>query len=55
MKYTTPALPEGTYLKKVNSLNASAMEVKCEGFYNDGKREKSLDGYYFKADLILKK
>jgi len=52
-KYKTVATPEGTYLKPEFDIKNYDFEVRCGGYYNDGRREPSLDGYYFKQDLIL--
>lgn len=52
-KYKTSSTPEGTYLVQKDSLLAIAPhEVHCYGFYKDGTREPSLDGYYMRGDLI---
>lgn len=51
MKYTTIALTDEQYLKWINKV--SIVEVYCKG-YTDGKRDKSLDGYYFIKELKIK-
>lgn len=50
-KFTTVALKENQHLKVVS--DASIVEWYCEG-YTDGKRDKSLDGYYFKSEVNFK-
>lgn len=48
-KYKTIGLKPGQYLtKQVN--DGLGIEVYCIG-YTDGKRDKSLDGWYYRIDL----
>lgn len=49
--YTTVALKDNQHLARV--LEISAAETACIG-YTDGKRDKSLDGYYFNSELTKK-
>lgn len=52
-KYKTSSIPEGYNLVIKHSLKAiDSNESYCYGFYKDGTREPSLDGYYMKGDLI---
>lgn len=48
IKYTTVALENNSYLQIIS--DASIVEYYCIGFTNN-KRDKSLDGYYFKKEL----
>lgn len=50
-KYKTICTPEGCYLTMSAGFGNTPHEVICKGWYDNGKREKSLDGYYFRTDL----
>lgn len=52
MKYTTVALNDNQYLKAELSKYFS-IETYCQG-YTNGKRDKTLDGWYFTKELQLK-
>lgn len=49
---TTVALEDNQHLQQVSRPNM--VETYCEG-YTDHKRDKSLDGYYFNAELTIKR
>lgn len=51
-KYKTDLTPEYFHLKIHSDDENKLHEVYCRGYYYDGTRERSLDGYYFKTDLI---
>jgi hypothetical protein len=50
-KLTTVALDNDQHLKAIHEANIA--EVFCKG-YTGGKRDKSLDGYYYKGELKIK-
>jgi hypothetical protein len=50
-KLTTVALNDNQHLKAIREANIA--EIYCSG-YTEGKRDKSLDGYYYKGELKLK-
>ena len=50
-KYTTLALKDNQHL--MLKYDCSIVEVYCIG-YTDGKRDKSLDGWYFKKEILTK-
>jgi len=49
VKFTTVALKSNQYLLLTN--DRTLVEIYCYG-YTDGKRDKSLHGYYFRSDLM---
>lgn len=49
-KFKAYQTPNGCYLIKPKQNKDSSQEY-CIGYYDSGKREKSLDGFYFKQDL----
>lgn len=49
--YTTKALENNQHLVKID--NKRIAEVYCNG-YEDGKRKKELDGWYFKKEVFVK-
>jgi hypothetical protein len=51
IKATTQALSANQHLMVISA--ASIVEYYCKG-YTDNKRDKSLDGYYFKSELRRK-
>lgn len=52
VKLTTAALAETQHLINTNS-HLCIIEAYCVG-YTNGKRDKSLDGFYFKKELKVK-
>lgn len=52
VKFTTVALSENQHLIKQPTY--SYWEAYCIG-YTNGKRDKTLDGYYFRKELQVKK
>lgn len=50
-KLTTVALDGNQHLKAIHEANVA--EIYCKG-YTGGKRDKSLDGYYYRAELKMK-
>lgn len=51
IKFTTIALDTNEHLLK--KVTSSYFEVYCIG-YRNGKREKTLDGYYFREEVFRK-
>lgn len=51
IKLTTVALEDNQHLIPI--YHASIAETFCNG-YKDGKRDKTIDGYYFTTELHLK-
>ena len=49
--YTTAALSDNQHLVKIDSKDLVC--VYCQG-YTNGKRDKTLDGYYFKSEVRVK-
>lgn len=52
-RYTTIALKSNQHLVMASIMNGF-VETRMEG-YTNGKRDKSLDGYYFNSELTEKK
>jgi len=50
---TTVALEQEQYLMIDRTKMPTAVEFYCKGFTNK-KREKALDGYYYKSELHVK-
>ncbi len=52
VKFTTIALETEQFLKMTKSFGTNA-EIYCIGFSNE-KREPTLDGFYFRKELLVK-